>query len=149
MIQRVQTLFYIIAIGLTIAFFFVPFGYAPIMDAETGMGSVKALTGTEFIGLMVPGVAAIVLMLIAIFLYRNYPMQKLFTSLGAIALLATIGVVIYAIVSPYVDSNPDVTIATIWGGGGLFLVAALIADLAAYHYVSKDQRLVSRLDRIR
>ena len=76
-------------------------------------------------------------------------MQKLFTILSALSVVATIGVVIYAVVSPYMDSNPDVTIATVWGGGGLFLVGALIADLAAYHYISKDQRLIRSYDRIR
>ncbi len=149
MLQRVQTLFLLIAIGLTIAFFFVPFGYAPVVDAETGQSMLQPLKCTEFIGLIIPSAVSIVLMVVTIFLYRNYPLQKLFAVLSCISIIATIGVVIYAVVSPYIDSNPEVTIATVWGGGGLFLVAALIAVVTAYHYISRDQRLIRSYDRIR
>lgn len=149
MLQRVQTLFLIIAIGLTVAFFFIPFGYAPVVDEATGQSMLKPLKCSEFIGLIVPSVVSIVLMIVTIFTYRNYPLQKLFAVLSCIALIATVGVVIYAVVSPYIDSNPEVTIATVWGGGGLFLVAAVIAVAAAYHYISRDQRLIRSYDRIR
>lgn len=149
MLQRIQTLFLIIAIGLTVAFFFIPFGFAPVIDSTTHQSLLQPLKCTEFIGLIIPSVISILLMAVTIFLYRNYSLQKLFALLSALSLLATIGVVIYAVVSPYVDSNPDVTIATVWGGGGLFLVAALISVYAAYHYICKDQRLIRSYDRIR
>lgn len=149
MLQRIQTLFLIIAIGLTIAFFFIPFGYAPVIDNITHQSMLQPLKGSEFIGLIIPASASILFMVVSIFLYRNYPMQKFFTALSAISLLATIGVVIYAVVNPYIDGTPYVTIATVWGGGGLFIVAALIAVFAAYHYIAKDQRLIRSYDRIR
>ena len=149
MIQRIQTLFLLLAIAFTVAFFFVPFGYAPVVDEVTHTGILQPLKAADFVGLIVPSAVSVILMLVAIFLFKHYPMQKLFTILSALSVVATIGVVIYAVVSPYMDSNPDVTIATVWGGGGLFLVGALIADLAAYHYISKDQRLIRSYDRIR
>jgi len=149
MLQRIQTVFLIIAIGFTIAFFFVPFGCAPVVDEATRQFVLQPLKCTEFIGLIVPSTVSIILMVITIFLFRNYKLQKFFAVLSCISLLATIGVVIYAIVRPYIDSNPDVTIATVWGGGGLFLVAALIAVAAAYHYISRDERLIRSYDRIR
>ncbi len=149
MLQRIQTVFLIIAIGFTIAFFFVPFGYAPVVDEATRQFTLQPLKCTEFIELIVPSALSIILMVIAIFLFRNYKLQKFFAVLSCISLLATIGVVIYAIVRPYIDSNPDVTIATVWAGGGLFLVAALIAVVAAYHYISRDERLIRSYDRIR
>ncbi|MCM1349516.1 MAG: DUF4293 domain-containing protein [Firmicutes bacterium] len=149
MIQRIQTLFLLLGIGLAIAFLFVPFGYAPTVDLETGASVFQPFKGVCFTGLLVPTVVSVVLMLVAIFMFKNYAVQKLLTILSAISLLATIGVVIYAVVSPYVDTNPDVTVATVWGGGGLFLVAALIAVFAAYHYICRDQRLIRSYDRIR
>lgn len=149
MIQRIQTLFLILAIGLAIAFFFVPFGYAPVVDTVSHESLLQPLKGCEFIGLIVPTALAILLMVAAIFTFKNYNLQKTLTMLSAISLLAAIGVVIYAIVTPYIDSDPAVTIATIWGGGGLMLVASLIAVFAAYHYINKDQRLIKSYDRIR
>lgn len=149
MLQRIQTVFLIIAIGFTIAFFFVPFGYAPVVDETTRQFLLQPLKCTEFIELIVPSALSIILMVITIFLFRNYKLQKLFAVLSCISLLVAIGVVIYAIVRPYIDSNPDVTIATVWAGGGLFLVAALIAVATAYHYISRDERLIRSYDRIR
>lgn len=149
MIQRVQTLFLLLGIALTIAFLFIPFGYAPTVDAATGQNVLASLKAVDFAGLLVPSLVAVVLMVAGIFTFKNYSVQKLMVLLSAVALIATIGVVIYAIVSPYVDTNPDVTIATVWGGGGLFVVAALIAVFAAYHFINKDQRLIRSYDRIR
>lgn len=149
MIQRIQTLFLIIAIGLTIAFLFIPFGYAPMFDAATGESSLTSLKAIDYVGLIVPTVVAVIFMLVAIFTFKNYALQKLMTILGGISLLVVIGVVVYAVISPYVDTDPDVTVATVWGGGGLFAVAALIADFSAYHYICKDERLIRSYDRIR
>ena len=149
MIQRIQTLFLLIAIGLAVAFLFIPFGYAPVCDDATHAYELMPMKGKDFIGLIVPIVTSVVFMIAAIFTYKKYPLQKLMTVLSGISIVATIGVVIYAVVSPYMDSNPSVTIATVWGGGALFLVAALIAVFSAYHYISKDQRLIRSYDRIR
>lgn len=149
MIQRIQTLILLLAIVFTVSFFFVPFGYAPVVDEVTHTGVLQPLKACDFIGLTVPSVLSVVLMLVAIFMFKKYPVQKLLTALSAISIVTTIGVVIYAVVSPYIDTDPDVTVATVWGCGGLFLVGALIADLAAYHYISKDQRLIRSYDRIR
>lgn len=149
MIQRIQTVFLILAIAFAVAFLFVPFGYAPIVDDATHQSGLAPLTATDFWVLIIPTVVAIVLMVITIFLYRNYPLQKKCAILSAIALLATIGVVIYAVVTPYVDLDPSVTVATVWGGGGLLLVGALIGVVAAYRYISKDQRLIRSYDHIR
>jgi hypothetical protein len=149
MIQRIQTIFLILGIGLAIAFWFIPFGYAPILDTVTHQSALQAMKGIDFIGLIIPNAVSILLMLITIFTYKNYKIQKLFGILAGLSIVVTIGVVCYAVISPYVGSDPDVTIATVWGGGGLFLVAALIADIAAYNYICKDQRLIRSYDRIR
>ena len=62
---------------------------------------LQPLKCSEFIGLIIPASVSILFMVVSIFLYRNYPMQKFFTALSAISLLATIGIVIYAVVNPY------------------------------------------------
>lgn len=149
MIQRIQTLFLIIAIGLAIAFLFIPFGYAPVFDAATGESSLKSLKAIDFWGLVIPVAVSVVFMLISIFTFKNYALQKLMAILGGLTLLVAIGVVVYAVISPYVDIDAGVTVATVWGGGGLFAVAAMIADFSAYHYICKDERLIRSYDRIR
>lgn len=64
-------------------------------------------------------------------------------------ILTTIGVVIYAIVTPYVDAEADISIATSWGWGVLLLIFALVAVLLAFRNIAKDQRLIRSYDRIR
>ncbi|MDE6099596.1 MAG: DUF4293 domain-containing protein [Paramuribaculum sp.] len=142
-------MFLLIAIGLTIALFFVPFGYAPTLDEVARHTYMKSLLVTDFLWLILSTGAALVAMVVAIFTYRNYSLQKLATVFGAVFLLTTIGVVIYAIVTPYVEVEPDISIATAWGWGVVLLFGALVADLLAYRYISKDQRLIRSYDRIR
>lgn len=149
MIQRIQTIYLILGIGLAIAFWFVPFGYAPVLDTETHQSALQAMKGIDFIGLIIPNAVSILLMLITVFTYTNYKVQKTFGLLAGLSIVTTIGVVAYAVLSPYVDSDPYVTVATVWGGGGLFLIAALIADIAAYNYICKDHKLIRSYDRIR
>lgn len=149
MIQRIQTLLLLLAIGFIVTSFFVPFGYAPVVDELSHKGVLEPLNVSDFSGLVVPAVVSVVLIFIAIFLYKNYKLQKLFTILGAISIVVTLGVEIYAVINPYIGTNPTITVATVWGVGGLFPVGALIADIVAYHYISKDQKLIRSYDRIR
>lgn len=149
MLQRIQTLFLLIAIGLTVAFFFVPFGYAPALDEAAHQAFMRPLVVSDFLGLILSTGASLVAMVAAIFTFRNYPLQKLMTALSAVFILTTIGVVIYAIVTPYVDADADISIATSWGWGVLLLIFALVAVLLAFRNIAKDQRLIRSYDRIR
>lgn len=149
MIQRIQTLFLIIAAVLAVVFLFVPFGYATAVDASTGVAALEPLKGCGYYGLIAAVAVAVALTVCGIFTYRNYRLQKLYTLGGILAIIAGIGVTVYALVTPYVDTDPAVNVSVVWGGGGLLLVAALIAAIAAYHYIRKDEKLIRSYDRLR
>lgn len=149
MLQRIQTLFLLIAIGLTVAIFFVPFGYAPALDETAHQAFMQPLVVSDFLCLILSTGASLVAMVAAIFTFRNYPLQKLMTALSAVFILTTIGVVIYAIITPYVEVDADISIATSWGWGVLLLILALVAVLLAFRNIAKDQRLIRSYDRIR
>ena len=150
MIQRIQTLYLIVAIGLMVAFFFVPFGYS--IDTVKSAGAVmeQGLTGlNQGLSLIIPVSLSLLTMAIAIFSFRSLSGQKALIGLSALIIGACIGVVIYYLTAGYSDTNPDIDIRTVWGGGGLLLIAAEIALFGAYRGVSHDQKLLRSYDRIR
>lgn len=150
MIQRIQTLCLLLAVVLLVVFSFVPFGFCQAVDVATGVAEVESLMATGFIGVILPLAAAVILGVVAICSFKKLALQKSLTIFAALFTLVTIGVVIYVLVSGFMDTNPEVTIVKLsWGGGGLLLVAALIAFLAAIRGISADQRLLRSYDRLR
>lgn len=149
MIQRIQTLYILIALGLMIAFFFVPFAYAPTLDAESGQYVVEPVKALDFIGLIIPVAICIGTLFIAFLSFSSLSVQKIFTGISCLLSAACIGVVIYVITAGLFDLNPSVNIRTDWAGGGLLLVAAVVAEIAAYASIQSDQRKLRNSDRLR
>lgn len=149
MIQRIQTVYLIIAIGLMIAFFFMPFGYTQLADPATGQYKGQALKGIEFLGLIIPTALSILTMVIAVFAFRNLSAQQTLVIVAALFIGACIGVVIYVLSAGLHDTNPDVVTRTVWGGGGLLLIAAWCALFGAYRGMAADRKLLRSYDRLR
>lgn len=148
-IQRLQTLYLILAIVMVSVFFYVPFGYTTVADVADGVSVLEPLRAGQFTGLVIPLALTLVLMVVAIFMFKKMPMQKLMVLVSALLTVVSMGVVVYVMVSGFSDTNPQVTMTSVWGGGGLLLVGALIAQLAAYNGISSDQRLLRSYDRLR
>ncbi len=148
-IQRVQTLFIVLSIALTVIFFFVPFGYVDIAVASEGLKSVS-LKAVNEIGMVVPMGLAILLMVIGIFTFKKLPVQKLLVVLSIVCLGAALITVIYFLSSGMVDVSDGDSVAKVyWGGGGLLLLAAIISLLMAYRGICADQRLLKSYDSFR
>lgn len=148
-IQRIQTLFLVLAVALTVVFLFVPYGYADVVSVS-GEQVHQSLKASMETGLWLPSVVAIALMVIAIFTFKKPSLQKLFVIFAALLTAATIITVIYVLVAGYTDATPGVSIVgTFWGGGGLIAVAALICEICAYRGISADQRLLKSYDSFR
>lgn len=148
-IQRVQTLYLILAIIMVAVFFFVPFGYMPVNDVADGQSALLALKATEYTGLVVPLVVALVLIAVSVFMYRKLALQKLMIVISSLIITAAVGVVIYILVAGVVDPQPEVAVSVKFGGGGLLLVGAVIALMAAHRAINNDQRLLRSYDRLR
>lgn len=147
-IQRVQTLYLLLSIAFMTAFFFLPFGYIKIVDPGQAP-LLDPLTGTYSLSTIIPTSVAIFFSLVAIFLFKALPTQKLFVIFSALISLAEVILVIYILATPYVSSDPSASDTAIWGGGGLLLIGALIVDIAAYRSISRDQKLLRSYDRLR
>lgn len=146
-IQRLQTLLLVIAIVLGVVFYFVPFGYESLVDGATMQSVVSPLKAIDFIGLIVPVSVALLLMVVAIFMFKKPAPQKLFVVLSALATVAAAGVVIYILSAGAVDTDSAVTARTIWGGGGLILIAMIVAQIYAYRGIVADQKLLRSYER--
>lgn len=148
-IQRIQTLYIILAIAMMVAFFFVPFGYEKLVDESTGALSLTPLKAIDAIGFIIPTAVTILLLFVSIFMFRTMPTQKLFVILSILITLAEAGMVVYIIVSGSVDTDPIVKSATTWGGGGLLLIGALLVEIMAVKGISHDQKLLNSYNRLR
>ena len=150
MLQRIQTLYLLLALALMVAFFFVPFGYNVDTVKSASLAFVPSLTGlNQGAALIVPISLCLLCILIAIFSFKSLIGQKILIVLSALLVGACIGVVIYLLTAGYRDTNPDISIRTEWGGGGLLLIATLVALWGAYRGVSHDQKLLRSYDRMR
>ena len=148
-IQRVQSLYLLLATVLLVVFLFIPFGYSVMMvDGEERI--VEDWCGYQMLGMAIPAAIAAVLALVDIFLFKNFPLQKLVAKLDILLILVTVGITIYTLVSGFNDVTPgDEIVNTKWGGGGLLLLAALIAVGMALSRITSDEKLLKSMDRLR
>ncbi|MCM1029311.1 MAG: DUF4293 domain-containing protein [Pseudoflavonifractor sp.] len=148
-IQRVQTLYLLLSAIMMALFFFIPFGYIKVVDGATAAQALAPLTGLSGLGFIIPTSVAIFFSLLAIFLYKAAPTQKLFVALSALVSLAEAVMVVYVLVSDYYSTDPTATDTAVWGAGGVFLLCAIVLDISAYRGISRDQRLLRSYDRLR
>lgn len=149
-IQRIQTLFLLLAAILMAVFMFMPFGYTQISDPASAESLTTAsLKAIEFAGLWIPGGLSVILLLIDIFLFKNLNLQKRVIVLCSLLTLTCIGIVIYILTAGMHDTDPQLSASTVWGGGGLMAVAALLAMILAYRNISADQKLLRSYDHFR
>ena len=147
-IQRIQTLYLLLAVIVLTVFLFVPFGYTTF--AEGGEAAIDAWRPLDLAGLLVPTCASAFLMLVAIFLYKSQSTQRLVVVFAMLLSIAAVGVVIYFMVAGLVDSNPAVSVVnTSWGWGIVLPICAVAFQIAATCGISRDMRLLSSYDRLR
>lgn len=143
-IQRIQSIYLLLAAILTGVFLFVPFGSLTMTEVtENAVAEIfVALKPFQFIGLAVPAAVAAIMLFIDIFLYNNFRLQKTVLLISMMMLVVSMGLVIYI-------NCGQATQGTLhWGGGGLLLVAALIGSIAAWVAIHHDERLLRSADRL-
>jgi hypothetical protein len=146
-IQRIQTLYILLAIAAVVAFIFIPFGF---WDATVQASGVKLVElNGKMTALLIPACVAILVMFISIFSYKKFPLQKGLVGLSMLIVVAMMLLVIYVMTMGFDVLVPDVTVKPIWAGGGLLLVAALVALIAALSRIKADQKLLRSYDRLR
>lgn len=141
MLQRIQTVWLLLALACLIAFIALPFGTLTIPDG--GVEAVGQLFAYDFIGLIVPAALAVILSLIAIFAYSNLGFQKSCVLLSIAMTLVSIGITVYILC----DRATEGTISWTWCGA--FTLGALLFEILALTGINHDIKLLRSYDRLR
>lgn len=137
-IQRIQTIWLILALASMVAFIVMPFGTLDV----PGVG-VTALRPYDFTGLIIPAGLAALFMLLAIVGFRNLSTQRSETVLALMMTLVSVGITVYVLCD-------RATIGVIeWGWPVVFLASALLFCVLAIIGINHDMKLLRSYDRLR
>ncbi|MBP7172500.1 MAG: DUF4293 domain-containing protein [Cloacibacterium sp.] len=129
MLQRIQTLYLIVTILLSVALYFTS-------------QDVEVLGSNSVISMVACG--SLLLSLISIFSYKNRPRQVLFNRLNIFINALLIGLLVYWMLNlPGGISIPEKGIEFI------FPLIALVMFVFANIHIQKDEKLVKSVDRLR
>lgn len=148
MIQRIQTIFMILAACALSVQAFTPLLHSSI-NAQSGIFQ----DGNVFIKENIPAYAllwtATIMTIIAIFIFKNRKTQKLLVLLSILVVLAcnlTSGLSFFA-PSEAIVNNLHASISP--GIGAFMPLVGLITLLLAYRGINKDDKIVKSMDRLR
>jgi hypothetical protein len=158
MIQRIQTVFLIVAFLASIALFFFPFAgvYSDthtykllIYDFKNMVpGEEPAFSFTTVLPLLLLNIITAATALVSVFLYKNRMSQLRFLRIGIFTDIVLIGLIffVYArIVENKLGATPDYL-----GEAGIYFpLITLIFLILANRFILKDERLVRSVDRLR
>lgn len=149
MIQRKQTIYFLLAVILSVVLIFAPLA-ALTFNGQDYLFTIKGIKSVSpGIALGVSTVPLLVLLIIiasinflVIFLFKNRPLQMKLSVLNIVFVLGLCALILFHLVSLSVSD-----ISYSWGL--FFPVFILFFVLLAYLGVRKDEKLVKSLDRIR
>lgn len=147
MIQRLQTVFLLIAsVGLSIQVFFPLLAAAP--NADQGYYQDGLLFTRENTIALVLVILAAVMALLSIFLYKNLGLQKK-VILGAVVILMASVIVAGLTFSEATRSVYAAQAGVTLRLGAFMPILGLFFLWLSYRYVTKDQKIIKSMDRLR
>ena len=144
MIQRIQSIFLLLAAGASLGLFGLPF--ASGSDTEQNVLLADGVFNLQdHIGLIIAFAGAGALALIAIFLFKNRSLQVKISLASLLFIIGGIGWGTYLLFSQAGESINSLSI-----GLGTFLpLLGIILTIVANRYIKKDDKLVKSMDRLR
>ncbi len=145
MIQRIQTLFLLLAAGSFGALFFIPMALSDTVTTQ--FLSDKMYDVTDHPVLL--GLAALggVIALLSIFLFKNRPLQL---KLGYIIIIMAILLPLAAFLLFMNESAMLDASAIVVDQAGMYLpLLAIVFGFFSNYFIRKDERLVKSMDRLR
>ncbi|HBX52286.1 MAG: hypothetical protein A2275_10220 [Bacteroidetes bacterium RIFOXYA12_FULL_35_11] len=149
MIQRIQSIFLLLAATVTIVFCFTDFAYLKIngQDYSFSAFGIKTIAFELNKGISTTPLMLIILItafitLVCIFLYKKRVLQMKLCILNAILLIGVIGLIVF-----HFQTLKPSEFQFRWSV--VLPILALILQLLSYKYIKKDEKLVRSLDRIR
>lgn len=147
MIQRIQTVFLIIALALMSMPFFIPFAIVITDEVSFTLLWNGYLTNNEFqqsLPLAILSVLIPVLIFITIFLYKKRPVQMRLCMFSMLLMIGLTGFVIWHVFSAAPNTGPES-----FGFSTVSPLMAAIFTWMAHRKILKDELLVKSLDRLR
>lgn len=145
MIQRIQSIFYLLVSGAFFAQFAVPFATSEQPMENYFSDSIYNIQ--DHVAMIVLTVLGGILALINIFLFKNRPLQ---IRLGYMIISLGILLPIVAALLMLNDGNPVAEGVSIDDKLGLYLpILVVVFGFLANKYVKKDNNLVKSMDRLR
>jgi len=146
MIQRIQTLFLLLASGSAFGLFALPFAQTNETVSTSDLFSDGLYTIQDNIGLLSIFAAAGLLSFIAIFMFKKRKNQLL---LSRIAIVANIIGLVLAVLL-FMQDQETLGNVTPDDGMGLYLpIVFLLFGFLAQRFIQKDEKLVQSMDRLR
>ncbi len=144
MIQRIQTLFLALAAILNGLIFTQPF--AATSESVPGIFEDKLYTVQDHVILMILTIIGVLIGVIAIFMYKNRPLQIRMSYLGA-----TLGIVLPLIaLLIYMNHSPELGDTEVTDKAGIYLpILVIVFYVLASRFIQKDNKLVRSMDRLR
>ncbi|MBL7827439.1 MAG: DUF4293 domain-containing protein [Saprospiraceae bacterium] len=150
MIQRIQTVFLLLAVATLGLQFLFPYASAPstAVTDEAGTFSDGVFNLHDRLNFLVNTIAALILALAAVFLFKNRPLQSKITSIGifvATILAISLAVQSYMLIQ---DAGPAMTNIHYQPGIAMPALSVLLLWIAN-RFIRKDEALVRSSDRLR
>jgi Domain of unknown function (DUF4293) len=156
MIQRKQSLYLFLAIGLVVVGGFTPLyigtscdssllvsAFATTLTTPSGVQPINSL----FLGVNISMVAA--LTLFSIFKYSNRKLQMRLCLVNLFLIVATLSSMYTLVVVPAQNTIKTIDFSGNLSIGFYTIVAAIPLYLLSFYYINKDEQLVKSIDRLR
>jgi len=146
MIQRIQSIFLLLAGAASFGLFGAPFATTPEAVDASGIFQDGVFNLEDSLALLIFFVIAGALSLLAIFLFRNRKTQMLVTRFAFIINL--IGLILGIVL--FMQDSGQWEGSNVNDGLGLYLpIVACVLLVLALRYIQKDEKLVRSSDRLR
>ena len=133
-IQRIQTLYIFLAVVAMAIFIIVPYGEVDFISNQPVV-TEKLYTMTEY-GILIPAAAALLLMIVDIFMYSNIGLQKTVLTIAMLLTLCCIAVVCFTLFKQAEAEGMEARF-TVWD---ILLPIAAILQIMAISAINKDNR---------
>lgn len=143
-IQRIQSVYIFLAIVMLAIFVVVPFGEV-VSLAGQAMATPEPLYVMENPGILIPAGAIILLLLVALFMYRNIKAQQ---GMMVFILFLTFSLMLVVCWTLYKESTAEGLDAH-FSWWDILLPVAFILELLALKGIKSDAALIRSLDRLR
>ena len=146
MIQRIQSIFLLLAAGASLGLWGLPFARTPQAIERSEIFNDAVYNLQDQVGLMVLFSLAGALAFLGIFLFRNRSLQM---KMSMSALLLNLGGLVFGIyyLAQHITEQGE---KALQDAAGMYLpVAAILFTFLAYRFIKRDEKLVKSMDRLR